>query len=80
MLVNGFTRQVGSSNVIIILIWQENFFYFVTAVNLFVQVLKFEAYFQEPVVENANENYRIRKCIVFYYLEDDTIHIIEPRV
>jgi hypothetical protein len=43
-------------------------------------VLKFEAYFQEPVVEDPNENYRIRKCIVFYYLEDDTLHIIEPRV
>jgi len=44
------------------------------------QVLKFNAYFQEPVVENANENFRIRKCIIYYYLDDDTIHIIEPRV
>lgn len=44
------------------------------------QVLKFNAYFQEPVVEDANENYRLRQCIIFYYLEDDTMHIIEPRV
>jgi len=44
------------------------------------QVLKFFAYFQEPVVEDANENFRIRKCIIFYYLDDDTIHIIEHRV
>lgn len=44
------------------------------------QVLKFYAYFQEPVVEDANENFRIRKCIIFYYLDDDTIHIIEHRV
>ena len=32
------------------------------------------------MVEDPNENYRIRKCIIYYYLEDDTIHIIEPRV
>jgi hypothetical protein len=32
------------------------------------------------VVENPNENYRVRKCIVYYYLEDDTVHIIESRV
>mmetsp|Transcript_45806 Transcript_45806/g.33544 ORF Transcript_45806/g.33544 Transcript_45806/m.33544 type:complete len:136 (-) Transcript_45806:1237-1644(-) len=43
------------------------------------QVLQFDAYFQEPVVENPNENFRIRKCIVYYYLEDDTLHIIERR-
>ena len=45
-----------------------------------MQVLKFEAYFLEPVVENPDENYRIRKCIIYFYLDDDTIHIIEPRV
>lgn len=45
-----------------------------------MQVLKFNAYFQEPVVEDANENFRLRKCIIYYYLDDDTIHIIEPRV
>ena len=38
------------------------------------------AYFQEPVVENPNENYRVRKCTVYYYLEDDTLHINEKRV
>lgn len=43
-------------------------------------MLKFDLYFQEPVVEDPNENYRVRKCILFYYLEDDTIHIIESRV
>lgn len=43
-------------------------------------MLKFNAYFQEPVVEDPNENYRVRHCIVYYYLEDDTLHIIEPRV
>ena len=46
----------------------------------FLQVLHFKTYFQEPVVEDAGENYRIRKCILYYYLDDDTIHIIENRV
>lgn len=44
------------------------------------QVLNFSCFFQEPVVENSNENYRIRKCTLYYYLEDDTIHILEARV
>jgi hypothetical protein len=43
-------------------------------------VLNFKAYFQESVVENPNENYRVRKCTVFYYLDDDTLHILEDRV
>ena len=43
-------------------------------------MLTFHAYFQEPVVENPNENYRIRKCIVYYYLDDDTLHIIEKKI
>lgn len=44
------------------------------------QVLNFTVFFQESVVENANENYRLRKCTMYYYLEDDTIHILETRV
>ena len=43
-------------------------------------MLKFNAYFQESVVEDPNENYRLRQCTMFYYLEDDTLHIIEARV
>ena len=31
-------------------------------------------------VETAIENYRIRKCAIYYYLEDGTIHVTEPRV
>ena len=38
-------------------------------------VLNFTGYFQEHVSESAYENYRIRKCSIFYYLEDDTMHI-----
>ena len=42
-------------------------------------VLKFIGYFCEHVVESAYENYRIRKCNIFYYLDDDTMHIDEIR-
>ena len=32
------------------------------------------------MVENPDENYRIRKCTIYFYLDDDTVHIIESRV
>ena len=38
------------------------------------------AYFQEPVVENPSENFRVRKCTVYYYLDDDTLHINEKKI
>lgn len=44
------------------------------------QVLRFDAYFQESVVENRTENYRIRPCQIFYYLTDGTIHVNEPKI
>ena len=44
------------------------------------QVLQFRGYFQEPVVENPDENYRIRKCIIYYYLEDNAMYITEPKI
>jgi hypothetical protein len=44
------------------------------------QALRFYAYFQEPVHESGVENFRIRKCIVLYYLDDDTLHIAEPKI
>ena len=31
------------------------------------------------MVENANENYRIRKLTIYYYLEDHSIMINEPK-
>merc|ERR1719487_1094391 len=43
-------------------------------------VLRFYGFFKEAVVESNLENYRIRKCVIFYYLEDDTCHIIEPHI
>jgi hypothetical protein len=44
------------------------------------QVLMFRAYFQEHVVENPDENYRVRNCTIYYYLEDNSMYITEPKV
>ena len=43
------------------------------------QVLCFDAYFQEAVYEKREEQYRIRNCKIYFYLEDDSIQVIEPR-
>lgn len=42
-------------------------------------VLRFFGYFKETVVESNLENYRVRQCVVLYYLEDDTLQVNEPR-
>ncbi|XP_041806902.1 EF-hand domain-containing family member C2 [Chelmon rostratus] len=42
------------------------------------QALCFEAYFQEAVHEAQDETYRIRKCKIYFYLEDDTMQVVEP--
>lgn len=41
------------------------------------QVLQFNAYFQEAVEEKREEQYRIRYCRIFFYLEDDSIQVNE---
>ncbi|KAG2501001.1 hypothetical protein HYH03_000822 [Edaphochlamys debaryana] len=43
------------------------------------KVLRFYGYFKEAVVESNMENHRIRKVILYYYLEDDSMHVAEPR-
>ena len=43
------------------------------------KVLKFYGYFNEPVVESVHENHRARNVTVYYYLNDDTIHIGENK-
>lgn len=43
------------------------------------QVLCFDAYFQEAVHEKREEQYRVRKCKIYFYLEDDSVQVIEPR-
>jgi hypothetical protein len=44
------------------------------------KVLRFYAYFKEAVFSSQIENYRLRRCILYYYLEDDSVHIAEPKV
>lgn len=41
------------------------------------RVLKFGGYFKEAVHDSATESYRVRKCNIYYYLEDGSIHIDE---
>ncbi|BBN18835.1 EF-hand domain-containing protein 1 [Marchantia polymorpha subsp. ruderalis] len=43
------------------------------------RVLRFYAYFKEGIGERRDENMRVRKCTLYYYLSDGTIHIGEPR-
>ncbi|EAX87685.1 MGC84469 protein, putative [Trichomonas vaginalis G3] len=44
------------------------------------QVLRFYGYFKEPVFSSQEETYRVRKVKILFFLEDDTIEIVEPRV
>merc|ERR1711953_1210111 len=43
------------------------------------QVLSFNAYFDEPVIPTVNhEKYRVRNVKIYFYLEDDSIQVVEP--
>lgn len=42
-------------------------------------VLRFNGYFKESVIETNLENYRVRKVEIFYFLEDDTQQVTEPK-
>jgi hypothetical protein len=42
------------------------------------QVLRFSAFFQEPVPDSPEERWRIRKCQILHYLEDGSTQIDEP--
>ena len=43
------------------------------------RVLRFYGQFIEAVVESKLEAYRLRRLIIYYYLEDDSISMISPR-
>lgn len=43
-------------------------------------VLRFYAYFQEPVVEHQTECSRFRPCAIFFYLEDGTMSAVEEKI
>jgi len=42
--------------------------------------LRLYGYFKESVVESRLENFRIRKVTIFYFLEDRSIMITEPKM
>ncbi|KAJ8609562.1 hypothetical protein CTAYLR_006046 [Chrysophaeum taylorii] len=42
------------------------------------KVLCFKAYYEENVHGSTIERQRVRKCLIYYYLEDDTIQMTEP--
>ncbi|NWX16210.1 EFHC1 protein, partial [Aegotheles bennettii] len=44
------------------------------------KILKFDAYFQEDVPLSQAEPYRIHQVGIYYYLEDDSMTVIEPVV
>ncbi|KAG8445855.1 hypothetical protein GDO86_010589, partial [Hymenochirus boettgeri] len=44
------------------------------------KVLRFDGYFQETVPLSPAEHYRVRKVCLYYYLEDDSISVVEPPV
>jgi hypothetical protein len=42
-------------------------------------VLEFNGFFKEAVAESANETYRVRQITLHYYMEDDTMQIVEHK-
>ncbi|XP_028038206.1 EF-hand domain-containing protein 1-like [Bombyx mandarina] len=42
--------------------------------------LNFTAFFKQPVFENPDENYRVRVVNIVYFLEDDSMTVMEPRI
>ena len=44
-----------------------------------MQVLRFDGYFNQIVYE-GREQFHLRKVLLLYFLEDDTISVIEPPV
>ena len=44
------------------------------------RVLSFDGFFEEVVINNNSEAFRIRPVKVYFYLEDDTVQVNEPLV
>ena len=44
-----------------------------------MQILRYTAYWQEAVPESPVETWRVRRCILLYYLEDGSVQLVEPR-
>lgn len=39
------------------------------------KVLRYECFFKEAVVESNQENYRVRRCVLLYYLLDGSVQV-----
>lgn len=44
------------------------------------KVLRFYGYFRQDVLHSPDESFRIRPLVIYYYLEDDSMCMIEPTV
>ena len=42
-------------------------------------MLRWNAFFKEAVTESLAENFRVRKCVIYMYLEDESIYVAEPK-
>ena len=58
----------------------QNMYHNIRSRFFFLQVLRFNAYFKQTVHESQNEYFRVRPVDIYYYLEDDSIAVIEPHV
>jgi len=43
------------------------------------QVLSFDAFYVEEVTQRQSEPYRVRRCKLLFFLEDDSMQVVEPR-
>ena len=43
------------------------------------QVLAFDAFYTDEVAQRPSEPYRVHRCKVLFYLEDDSLQVVEPR-
>lgn len=44
------------------------------------KVLSFEAYFKIGIFGSPDEYFRVRRVFINYYLEDDTMSVMEPKI
>lgn len=42
-------------------------------------MLRFYGYFKEAITESNMENFRVRKIVLYYYLEDGSMQVAEPK-
>ena len=64
-------------NMQIVYKWNE---FLSSAKTISFQVLLFNAYFKQTLNESDKEYYRVRPVKIYYYLEDDSISVVEPIV